>query len=158
MTTSDTPVTGANPTKHAGHTAGAAHVPPKPFDQPETNSPALAYATPWPRRKYVPSPEANRLFWMGVRKLVFAGGIGLTMWGLACLVAGVERHSAPLAIGWGVMFIVLMLPFSLRRQPRNRRRKYRHRRATAPLSGVAPRPAHSEKAIAKTRPDQEHVA
>ena len=77
--------------------------------------PALDYATPMPRRKYAPSPEANRMFWTGVQKLVFAGGIGMVAWGLTCLMAGVDRYSAPLAIGWGVTIIILMLPFPLRR-------------------------------------------
>jgi hypothetical protein len=139
MTTSDLPLTGVNATKQAEQSTDAAHPSPKPLIGPDSASPALDYATPWPRRKYVPSPEANRLFWMGVRKLVFAGGIGLVTWGVASLAAGVERHSAPLAIGWGVMFIVLMLPFSLRRRPPVRHKRHRHRRASARSSDAAPR-------------------
>ena len=132
MTTSDIPLAGANATKHAEHSADAA---------PDSASPALDYATPWPRRKYMPSPEANRVFWMGVRKLVLAGGVGLAMWGAACLAAGVERYSAPLAVGWGGTFIVLMLPFSLSRQPRFRPTRRRRRRASAHLSDAAQRAA-----------------
>jgi hypothetical protein len=73
--------------------------------------PALDYATPSARHQYAPSPEATRLFWQGVRKVIFAGGFGLLGWGMACLWAGIERHGAAFAVGWGVTFVVLVFRF-----------------------------------------------
>ena len=79
---------------------------------------ALDYATPAARHKYSPSPEATRLFWGGVRKIIFAGGLGLLAWGWACLWAGIERHTAPFAVGWGVVFVALALRFPPGPRPR----------------------------------------
>jgi hypothetical protein len=91
----------------------------------------LPYATPWPRRKYVPSVEANRMFWLGVRKIVFAGGLGLIAWGLTSLYGDVNRHAAPVAVGWGIFFVILMLRLDFPRLPRRRDKRRQGRRRSS---------------------------
>jgi len=132
MATPSAPPAGAAPASHARDASAEPAPTPPPSPAPpgaadQNSLPPLDYATPWPRRKYVPSPEANRVFWQGVRKVVFAGGLGLLTYGLACLAAGVERHMAPVAVGWGVAFTVLMLPSPFGPRPLTRRRRRRSR-------------------------------
>jgi len=71
----------------------------------------IDYATPAARRAHALSPEANRLFWLAIRKIILAGGLGLFAWGVACLGAGIESHAAAFAVAWGVTFVALMSRF-----------------------------------------------
>ena len=88
--------------------AHAAPAPPAP--QPQMPLP-IDYATPAARRAHALSPEANRLFWLAIRKIILAGGLGLFAWGVACLGAGIESHAAAFAVAWGVTFVALMSRF-----------------------------------------------
>ena len=93
--------------------------PPAPQSAPESApEPALPldYQNPWPQWA-APSPLATAVFRLGVRRVVFAGGIGLLCWALVSLLGGVNRHVAPFAAGWGAAFVVLMLPLRPRPQP-----------------------------------------
>ena len=138
--TSPAPPSTAEPSaaQHPESPSPSAPHQPLPGESAPTGAPPLDYATPWPRRKYVPTPEANRLFWQGVRKVVFAGGLGLLCYGLACLAAGNERHMAPVAVGWGVTFVVLMLPSPFGGVRHFSRRRTRRRRKRGRAPGIAP--------------------
>jgi hypothetical protein len=94
----------------------------------------LDYANPWPD-PIAPSSEAILLFWWGVRRTILAGGFGLTAWGLATLATSHKPYTAAFALGWGVFFLVLMLPKRWRLHRPQRRRR---RRAVAPArrSGI----------------------
>ena len=98
---------------------------PSPADLGPEAPLTLSYATPSPRGRYVPTPEATRLFWGGVRKCVLAGGVGLVCWGLASIAAAVDRHAAAFAIGWGITLVVLMCPFPFGRRPGRKKEKRR---------------------------------
>ena len=94
----------------------------------------LEYENAWPQW-VAPSPLATAVFWMGVRRVIVAGAVGLLAWGLVSLAAGVNRSSAPAAAAWGLAFLVLMLPLRLRlpwreppHAPPRRRKPKRHRR------------------------------
>ena len=102
----------------------------------EDAAPRIDYATPWPKHAWAPSAPAQRLFWHAVRKVVFAGGLGLLVYGLASVAGGVNRHVAPVAAAWGIAFVVMMLPapYLWARQPRRRRRGARA--APSPPSGI----------------------
>src|SRR5687767_13328217 len=92
--------------------------PPRPASDPRAETPApqpalpLEYANPWPQWA-APSPLATAVFWLGVRRVVVAGGVGLLAWAFVSLAFGVNRHAAPVAAGWGIAFVVLMLPLRL---------------------------------------------
>jgi len=124
--TTTAPIAETSAPPAASHTSPAAHA----------EAPALMYATPWPKHAWAPSAPAQRLFWRGVRKVVFAGGLGLIVYGVASIASDVNRHAAPVAAAWGVGFVALMLPVPFR----PRRRKKRRRRA-APARGAAAGPA-----------------
>jgi hypothetical protein len=68
-----------------------------------------------------------------VRKVVFAGGLGLVVYAAASIAADVNRHTAPVAAAWGVAFVTLMLPVPFR----SRHRKKRRRRAAPPAGAAA---------------------
>ena len=111
---------------------------PPPLAAPDERA-RLDYATPWPKHAWAASDRAQRLFWQGVRKFVFAGGLGLLVYAIASVAGGVNRHAAPVAAAWGMAFVALMLPAPFRR----RRQKKRRRRAAsgggaaaAPTSGI----------------------
>ena len=99
-------------------------------------APSLPYATPWPRRGWAASDRAHRLFWQGVRKVIFAGGLGLLVYGAASVASGVNRHAAPVAAAWGVAFVAMMLP-----APRRGARRKKRRRTRPAAGGAAARPA-----------------
>ena len=87
----------------------------------------LDYANPWPQW-VAASPRATEVFWLGVRRVITAGGAGLLTWGLASMATGINRHAAAVAAGWGLAFLVLTLPLRLR-LPRRRAGRKRRRRA-----------------------------
>jgi hypothetical protein len=103
--TADPLATFTTPSSEAAPTAPA---PPSPPPQVPL---AIDYATPAARRAHALSPEANRLFWRAIRKIILAGGLGLFAWGVACLGAGIESHAAAFAVAWGVTFVALMSRF-----------------------------------------------
>src|SRR5688500_12905353 len=72
--------------------------PSQPDPAPEPALP-LEYEDPWPQWA-APSPLHTAVFWLGVRRVVVAGGIGLLCWALVSLLADVNRHAAPVAAGW----------------------------------------------------------
>jgi hypothetical protein len=48
--------------------------------------------------------------------------LGLLAYGIASVAGGVNRHVAPVAAAWGILFIALMLPAPhLRRRKRKKR-------------------------------------
>jgi hypothetical protein len=79
---------------------------------PEPPRPALRlqYATPTPRRWR----RLNALLLLCVRKLVFAGGVGLVAWGCASISVGLDRPSSRGVIACGAALAGLMLPFPMR--------------------------------------------
>jgi hypothetical protein len=98
----------------------------------------LDYENPWPEW-VAASPLATTVFWLGVRRLITAGGAGLLLWGLTSLASGVNRHAAPVAAGWGAAFIVMTLPLRFGRPPRRggvKRRRGRGRVSVPPGSGI----------------------
>ena len=70
----------------------------------------LDYATPMARRWN----PLNAALWLGVRKVVFAGGVALLSWGLVSAMAGVNREQAPVLAAWGAGLAALMVPFPFR--------------------------------------------
>lgn len=79
---------------------------------PDAAPPAqpLEYANAWPEVVLPPGEEAVRVFWRGVRRVVFAGGAGLSAWGVAMLVAGGTPYAGAFGLGWGVFFVAVAWP------------------------------------------------
>lgn len=71
----------------------------------------LDYATPMGRRW----KPVNAALWLGVRKVVFASGVAMLVWGCVSAAAGVDRHNAPIVAAWGAGLAALMVPFPFRR-------------------------------------------
>jgi hypothetical protein len=56
----------------------------------------------------------NALLLLCVRKLVFAGGVGLVAWGCASISVGLDRPSSRGVIACGAALAGLVVPFPLR--------------------------------------------
>jgi hypothetical protein len=70
----------------------------------------LDYATPMGRRW----KPVNAALWLGVRKVVFASGVAMLVWGCVSVAAGVNRHTGPIVAAWGAGLAALMIPFPFR--------------------------------------------
>lgn len=123
-------------TSDAQTPAPAAPGPASPPPEPSATPSQLEYATPWPRRVWLPSALEDRRFWQGVRKIVLAGGLGLLAYAVASVAGGVNRHVAPVAAAWGILFVALALPAPYLGRKRRKRKPRGEGAAIDETSGI----------------------
>lgn len=68
----------------------------------------LQYATPKPRGRFQPGPDAPLL--RVLRQVVFAAGLALLMYGVTSAIAGINGRDGPYFAGWGAALIGLATP------------------------------------------------